>query len=84
MNNEKFNDVLKRINFHGGILARGFWRALYGTLSAGLFVVTVMGFILVTRDDGYVAVFDFIAACALLVVALGNVYLLGCKRGAKK
>ena len=84
MKNGKFGDVLKHIRFHGGILLRGISWMLYSTLVAGLLVVTVMGFFLVTNDDGYTAVFDFIAACALLVVVLGNVYLIGCKRSVKK
>ena len=84
MKDGKFGDVLKHIKFHGGILVRGISRALYGTLVAGLFAVAVMGFFLVAIDDGYTAVFDFIAACALLVVAMGNVYLIGCKRSVKK
>lgn len=84
MKNGKFGDVLNHIKFHGSILARGFLRALYGALVVGLFVVAIMGFVLVTIDSGYTAVFDFVAACALLMVALGSVYALGCKRGAKK
>ena len=84
MNNGKFGDVLNHIKFHAGILVKGISRMIYGTLVAGLFVMSTLGFILVTRDSGYVAVFDFVAASATLAVALGNVYLIGCKRGAKK
>lgn len=84
MKDGKFGDVLKHIKFHTCILVRGISRALYGTLVAGLFVVAVMGFVLVTIDSGYTAVFDFVAACATLAVALGSLYLLGCNRGAKK
>ena len=84
MKNGKFGEVLKHIKFHGGILVRGFSRMLYGTLVAGLFVISGMGFFLVTIDSGYTAVFDFIAACATLTVALGCTYLLGCKRCAKR
>ena len=68
-----------------GILLRGLARTLYGTLTAGLFAFAIYGFIQIKTEGGYVAVFDFIAACAILIMALANAYVLGCKRrGAKK
>jgi hypothetical protein len=53
---------------------------LCSTLIAGLFVVSILGFILVTIDDGYAAVLDFIISCITLIIALGNTYLIGIKR----
>lgn len=72
--------ILKQIKFHTCILARGIFRMLHSTLIAGLFVVSILGFILVTVDDGYAAVVDFVISCITLVIALGNTYLIGIKR----
>lgn len=81
----KVSKVLNRIGFHGSILLRGLARMLYGAAIAGLTAFAVYGFILIKSESGYAAVFDFIAAFAILILALGNAYLLGCKRkGAKK
>lgn len=76
---------MKQAKFHADILLRGLGRTLYGTLIAGLIAFAIYGFILIKSEGGYAAVFDFIAACATLILALANAYLLGCKRrGAKK
>jgi hypothetical protein len=76
---------LNRVGFHGSILLRGLARTLYGAVITGLIAFAVYGFVLIRSEGGYAAVFDFIAACAILVLALCNAYLLGCKRkGAKK
>lgn len=53
---------------------------LHSTLIAGLFVMSIVGFTLVTMDNGYTAVFDFVVSCITLVLALGNTYLIGIKR----
>ena len=84
---EKVNlmKMLKQVKFHMDILLRGLARTLYGSLIAGLIAFAVYGFVLIKSEGGYAAVFDFIAACATLTVALGNAYLLGSKRrGGKK
>lgn len=73
-------EILKHITFHTCILARGILKVLHGTLIAGLFVVSILGFNLVIIDDGYVAVLDFVLACILLAIALGNTYWIGIKR----
>lgn len=85
MRNVNFKRVLKQVKFHADIMLRGLARTLYGALIAGLIAFAVYGFVLIKSENGYVAVFDFIAACATLTVALGNAYLLGSKRrGGKK
>ena len=85
MKSVNFNKVLKRVKFHADIMLRGLARTLYGTLIAGLLAFAIYGFVLIKSEGGYAAVFDFIAACATLTVALANAYLLGSKRrGAKK
>lgn len=80
-----FRDFLDGIRFHGGILVRGMGRTLYGALIAGLIGISLYGFFGIRNEAGYIAVFDFIAACATLTVALCNVYLLGVvrKKGKK-
>ena len=85
MKKVNFKKVLKQVKAHADIMLRGLARTLYGTLVAGLIAVAIYGFVLIKSEGGYAAVFDFIAACATLVVALANAYVLGSKkRGAKK
>ena len=85
MNSVDFRKGLKQVKFHADIMLRGLARTLYGTFVAGLIAFAIYGFVLIKSEGGYAAVFDFIAACATLVVALANAYLLGSKRkGAKK
>lgn len=74
----------KAVKFHAKIAWRGLCRTLYGALIAGLIALAVYGFISVTTETGWVAVCDFVASCATLVVAISNMYLMGGrKKGAK-
>lgn len=76
--------ALKTFEFHARIAWRGFYRTLYGAAVAGLIALAIYGFVSVTSETGWTAVCDFIASCATLVVALLNMYLMGCKKkGAK-
>ena len=85
MKSVNFKKVMKLAKAHADIMLRGLARTLYGALIAGLIAFAVYGFVLIKSENGYVAVFDFIAACATLMVALANAYVLGNKRrGAKK
>lgn len=80
-----FRYLLENVRFHGSIFVRGLGRAIYGALIAGLFVLAGYGFASIQSEAGYIAVFDFVASCATVVVAVSNVYLLGIKkRGGKK
>ena len=75
----------KSVKFHAKIALRGFCRTVYGALVAGLIALAVYGFVSLTTETGWTAVFDFIASCATIVVALSNMYLMGgCKKGAKR
>ena len=75
----------KKAKFHIDILLSGLARTLYGALIAGLIGFAVYGFVLIKTESGYTAVFDFIASCATLILALANAYVLGNKRkGGKK
>ena len=81
----KFKNFTKKVAFHLGIVAIGLARTLYGAFIAGLIAFAIYGFVIIKAEDGYAAVFDFVASCAVLVIALCNVYLMGNKRkGGKK
>lgn len=85
MNNVDFRRGMKKLKAHAEIMLRGLARTLYGTVIAGLIAFAIYGFVLIKSEGGYTAVFDFIAACATLILALANAYMLGNKRrGAKK
>ena len=74
-----------KVKFHAKIMLRGFCRTLYGALIAGLVGLAIYGFVSVNGESGWTAVCDFIAACAMLMVAIANMYLIGRKKkgGAK-
>ena len=74
----------KTFKFHAKIAWRGFYRTLYGAAVAGLIALAVYGFVYVTTETGWAAVCDFIASCATLVVALLNIYVMGCKKKGEK
>ena len=84
MNNANFRKTLKQIKHHAGIVARGISRTMYGTLISGLYITAAFGFYLVAIDKGYTAVFDFIAACVTLAVAVFNTYVWGVRGNVKK
>ena len=78
-------NALAQASIHARILLNGLVRTIYGSLVAILFGVSIYGFISLASEDGYLAVFDFIASVATLAVALCNIYCMGKKkRGAKK
>ena len=74
----------KAFKFHTKIAWRGFYRTLYGAAVARLIAFAIYGFVSVTTETGWTAVFDFIAACATLLVALSNMYLIGTKKNGVK
>ena len=79
------NNIMKQVKIHSMTFLRGIGRTLYGAFITGLIATSIYGFLLIGQEDGYAAVFDFIASCAVLGVALCNAYLLGGKRkGGKK
>lgn len=79
----KRGNVLEQIKFHSGILLKGFVRTAYGALIAGLIGISIYGFVAIEGESGYIAVFDFIAACATLTVAVCNLYVIGGKKRGK-
>lgn len=85
MKSVNFKKVLKQAKYHADVLLRGLARTLYGCLIAGMIAFAVYGFVMIKAESGYAAVFDFVAASAVLILALANAYLLGSKRrGGKK
>lgn len=84
MNKIKFQNAMITASFHASILLKGLGRTLYGALIAGLFGIAFYGFVSLAHEDGYIAVFDFIASVATLVVAACNMYALGLKGRGKK
>ena len=74
-----------KVKFHARIAWRGLCRTVYGAAVAGLLAIAVYRFVSVAGETGWIAVCDFIAACATMIVALANMYLTGCnKRRAGK
>lgn len=67
----------KAVKFHAKIAWRGFCRTLYGAAVSGLIVFSIYGFASVSGEGGWAAVSDFVASCATLIVAIGNMYLIG-------
>lgn len=69
-----------KVKFHARIAWRGFCRTSYGAVVAGLLAMAVYRFVSVAGEIGWMAVCDFIAACATMAVALANMYLMGRKK----
>ena len=70
-----------KVKFHLRIMWLGFCRTIYGAAVAGLIAMAIYGFISVSKETGWAAVCDFVAACVNMAVALANMYLMG---GRKK
>ena len=84
MDKVKIHNILANASFHASILLKGLARTLYGSLIAGLIGVSFYGFVSIANEDGYLAVFDFIASVATIVVAVCNMYCLGLKKRSGK
>jgi FtsH-binding integral membrane protein len=77
METAQIKKAWRTFKFHAKITWRGFCRTVYGALVAGLIAMAVYGFASITTETGWTAVCDFIASCATLIIALGNMYLIG-------
>lgn len=76
--------VWKSVKIHAKIAWRGFYRTVYGALIAGLMAMAIYGFVSLSVETGWVAVWDFVASCATLLVAVSNMYFMGTnKKGGK-
>ena len=69
--------ALANAKFHLRIMCRGFYKTVYGAAVSGLIVMAIYEFISVSKVTGWIAVFKFFVACALLVEGLGQIYLTG-------
>lgn len=76
----KIEIAFAKVKFHARIAWRGFCRTIYGATVAGLLAIAVYRFVSVAGETGWIAVCDFIAACATMIVALANMYLMGCNK----
>lgn len=81
-----FKRMSRVIGYHFQILAKGFIKMLWGTMTAVAIGSAVYGFMMVPTEGGYVAVSDFLVSTLTMIVALGCMYIMGgkCKKEAKK
>lgn len=77
----KFKKALRSLSSHGRVLFKGMVRTVCGALVAGMVGLAVFGFIQITKESGYNAVFDFVGAGSLVAIAVCCMYLMG---GRKK
>ena len=75
--------LLITVRHHALILLNALKRMVFSTLTISLFVIAISGFCLVAREDGYLAVFDFICSCAAFAVAVASMYFLGNPRNTR-
>lgn len=83
---KNFNIAIRCAWFHGKVLGRGVVKALCGAGAAGLVWLGVHGYAAVPTEGGYVAVCDFIASTAMVILAVLAMYLMGgrCRKAGKK
>ena len=81
---QKKQRLSSRIGQHVRVLFTGFKNMIVGALTLGLFLVAIAGFWLVSRDDGYTAVGDFIISCFTFVIAIASMYFLGIPKKGKR
>ena len=77
MNKKRNSVLLRQMACHGKVLAKGFVRATFGALTAGLAAVACYTFAGIPGESGYVAVGDFVGALATTIVALACMYIMG-------
>lgn len=73
----KIEIAFAKVKFHARIAWRGLCRTVYGAAVSGLLAIAVYRFVSVDGETGWMAVCDFIAACATMIVALANMYFMG-------
>ena len=69
--------ALRNAKLHLRIMWRGFCKIVYGVAVAGLIAMAIYEFVSVSKVAGWISVFKFFIACALLVEGLGQIYLTG-------
>ena len=81
MNKVAVRKAWNAFKFHARIMWRGLYRVLYGTLVAALLAISVCGFMVVSNENGWVAVAYFILSVSILVMSC--VYIYGIGKGGK-
>ena len=76
----KTNKALVVICRIARIMLSGITYTILGSLIAATFVVSILGFCMVGREGGYVAVFDFICSCLIFSTAVAGLCFLGIPR----
>lgn len=82
--------IIKRIvcnaSAYAAILAKGFARMLFGTLTAGLFALAAYGFAMITRESGWTVVGEFVVSVSTVIIAVMCMFTMGggVKKGAKR
>ena len=81
-----FKRMSRMIGYHFQILAKGFIKMLWGTMTAVAITCAVYGFMMIPTEGGYAAVSDFLVSTITMIVAFGCMYIMGgnCKKEAKK
>lgn len=65
------------VALHAKIFGKGFARMIWGVSAAGLLAMAGCGFAAVPDEGGYIAVCEFVAAVAAMVVAAVCIYIMG-------
>ena len=81
MNKVAVRKAWNTFKFHARIAWKGFYRTLCGTSIAALLAVSVYGFMVVSTENGWAAVTDFILSVGVLVISSVCIYGMG--RGGK-
>ena len=63
--------------FHARIVCKGFYRVLCGASIAVLLAASVYGFIVVSTENGWTAVSDFILSVGMMVLSAICIYGIG-------
>ena len=84
MTTERIKTAFESIKFHTCIFFKGIARTIYGTAVSAAIAMAIFGFRVTIDEVGYDAVGDFVASCALLGIALWNVYAMGGKKRSGK
>ena len=60
----------EKIIYYAGVIFCGFYHALEGTLAAAMICSSILLFVSVASDYGYLAILDFLFGIVALVVAI--------------
>ena len=77
MESIRIKRALANAKFHLRVMWRGFCKIVYGSAVAVLIAMAIYEFISVSKVTGWIAIFKFFVACALLVEGLGQMYFTG-------